>query len=400
MKRTLVLITAFWASLALAAQPSLAGRWEGYINQEGTADTFYYQLEVEQQGDFISGHSTSRSADGKTTARFQFSGTWDGVELIVQEVKQLAPNTPWCLKYIRLRYRHSAGMDYLEGEWKADGCTPGQVLLRRPASSVATKGHPAAIAGKWAGTLSQSDRDYGFYFEMSLSPGAEGQSYIVSEGNGGNAFLRLRWEYDEQASLFSFQEQEVSSKTDARWPWCIKSGTLKYRREGSRLVLEGSWSGYIEGFDMKTGPCASGKIYLERPLPSPAATQAQARVQAPYEAETGRKMTVARVLEVHSPNIKIRVWDNGVVDGDVATIFLNGERILNQYRVTKRRMGIIVTLKEDDNFLVLHAEDLGDIPPNTVAIAIDDGVKEQVIILSSNLQESGAILVRKFRLGN
>ena len=393
MKQLLALFMALSGAGALAAQPVLAGRWEGYITQAGTADQFYYQIELEQQGGQFSGRSLSRSADGSATARFQLSGAWDGQLLALQELKQLEPSNPWCLKYSRLHFRQEAGMDLLEGEWQADGCAPGQVRLSRPSSA-------PPLAGKWAGTLSQSDRDYGFYFEMELQPGAAGQSFIVSEDNGGSAFMRLRWELDERTASFAFRESEVSSKTDARWPWCIKSGELQFRQEGSRLVLEGSWSGYIEGFDMKTGTCASGKVYLEKPLPTPEGARAQARVQAPYEAETGRQMKVARVIEVQKPNLKIRVWDNGVVDGDVATLFLNGERILNQHRVTKRKVGINVTLKEEDNFLVLHAEDLGDIPPNTVAISIDDGVREQVLILNSNLQESGAVLVRQFRLGN
>lgn len=45
--------------------------------------------------------------------------------------------------------------------------------------------------------------------------------------------------------------------------------------------------------------------------------------------------------------------------------------------------------------MVLHADDLGDISPNTVAVSIDDGQREQVIIVSSNLAESGALMIRK-----
>ena len=44
--------------------------------------------------------------------------------------------------------------------------------------------------------------------------------------------------------------------------------------------------------------------------------------------ESKRTIKVERVLEVQSSSIKIKVWDNGTVDGDVATLFLNGERIL------------------------------------------------------------------------
>jgi len=196
----------------------------------------------------------------------------------------------------------------------------------------------------------------------------------------------------------SFRESEVMQKDDPRWPWCIKTGTLVYRREDNRLVLEGDWEGYIEGHDMESGACASGGLYLEKPVLSREVVQVQEAIEAPYQSEKHRKIKVQRVLEVSKPNIRIKIWDNGTVDGDVATLFLNGDRILHNHRVSKRRIGIPVSLQQSDNFLILHAEDLGDIRPNTVAVSVDDGEREQVIILSSNLEESGAVMIRQFRV--
>ena len=54
-----------------------------------------------------------------------------------------------------------------------------------------------------------------------------------------------------------------------------------------------------------------------------------------------------------------------------------------------------IQLREESNFLIMHANDLGDIAPNTVALSIDDGVKEQRLIVSSNLAESGAVLIKE-----
>ena len=82
------------------------------------------------------------------------------------------------------------------------------------------------LMAKWTGTLSQSDRDYGFYFEADPHEGRRGQSYIVSEYNGGSAFQNWNRRYDSIFQLLSFKELEVVSKTDPRWQWCIKSGTL------------------------------------------------------------------------------------------------------------------------------------------------------------------------------
>ena len=103
-------------------------------------------------------------------------------------------------------------------------------------------------------------------------------------------------------------------------------------------------------------------------------------------------------LEVQGSRLNIHVWDNGTVDGDRVTLFLNGERLLYNHYVNKHKMAIPVTLKQDNNFLILHAEDIGSITPNTVAVSVDDGVKEQTIILSSNLDFSGAVMIRRLKV--
>lgn len=392
------LIVMAFASSLLYGQ-SLSGEWEGYITQEGKADTFIYTVQLQQSGQGISGSSFSSTQDGQQYAHFSLTGYWDGQQLILQEVEQTAPESPkWCVKYATLKQRSLGGRLELSGRWRADGCTPGDMLLRRMKAGQPTAQAPKSqpsLTGKWSGSLSQSDRDYGFYIEFDLVGQGEGQSYIVSEDNGGSAHIRLDYEYQAANGQLHFQESAVVQKEDPRWPWCIKSGTLRYREEESRLVLEGPWQGYIEGHDLDSGPCANGQLYLEKALLTAANEQTRQSVGQAYEQDNQRSIKVQRVVDVKGPNVKIKIWDNGVVDGDIATLFLNGQRVLHRHLVTKRRIAIPVTLEQEANFLVLHADDLGDISPNTVAVSIDDGQREQVIIVSSNLAESGALMIRK-----
>ena len=114
-----------------------------------------------------------------------------------------------------------------------------------------------------------------------------------------------------------------------------------------------------------------------------------------YEIKTKREVDVERVLEVRNKTVRIRVWDNGTVDGDVVSIFLNGEQIVKNYRVTRQKHETIVKLDKPTNFIILHALNLGSISLNTVAASVDDGFEEQVVIISSNLDKSGAIMRKK-----
>lgn len=80
-------------------------------------------------------------------------------------------------------------------------------------------------------------------------------------------------------------------------------------------------------------------------------------------------------------------------DGDIISLNLNGEWILKDLKVTKTKEKVNIKLSKKKNILVLHAENLGDQPPNTAAISLYDGSKTQQIILNSDKGTSQAIKI-------
>ncbi|RMG83287.1 MAG: hypothetical protein D6714_10025 [Bacteroidetes bacterium] len=390
------LLPAFFFCLPflLTAQNDLSGTWSGLLFQNDKPDTFYYQINLTQKGDDLSGYSFSKNKDGQTAAQFQLVGTKKDDLYVLQEVKQLFPDQPkWCLKYLSLNYSNGV----LEGFWEADGCIPGTLRLTNAKFSSTPATAPFPL-GHWTGQVAQSDRDYGFFYELDLEADGKGTSTIVSEGNGGTARHALEWHIDEDTGNLILSETKLLEKSSPDWRWCMKSGNLKVTRDDLKTTLSGPWWGYIEGYTPQTGPCAPGQMYLEQIAPTPAIEIPAIPAFQPYVDATARTVKTGRVLEVGRPDIRIKVWDNGIVDGDILTLFLNGRKILNEYRVSKRKFSINVKLHQGINYLILHAEDLGKISPNTVAVSVDDGIKEQIVILSSNLKESGAVMIRTFEI--
>jgi hypothetical protein len=392
-KPNLLIIIYLIALQSIVTGQSLSGQWDGMVWQSNSQDTFSYHLQLQQQGEAISGQATSRSKDGKTSATFIISGRWADGQLQLQEVQQLSPKSPsWCLKFIKAQL--SEDQRTIEGSWLATGCQPGLMRMTRVGSY--EEELPFSYPGRWTGYLSQSDRDYGFYYELILEENGRGHSSIVSEGAGGEATHQLRWE--KTAEGIKFSEENVTERTEPEWKWCLKSGALQQDREDGTYQLSGSWAGYLEHKTPTTGVCAPGTVFLTKPVLTQTVQEYVDSHADVYHETTGRTVKVDRVLKVRSDNIRIKVWDNGIVDGDILTLFLNGQQILHEYRVNKRKWSIPVDVLHGDNLLILHADDLGDIPPNTVAVSIDDGVKEQIIVLSSNLRESGAILIQPFNV--
>jgi hypothetical protein len=102
----------------------------------------------------------------------------------------------------------------------------------------------------------------------------------------------------------------------------------------------------------------------------------------PPSAETNEERLISRtkilqnVIPVKGDSIELRFYDNAEIDGDSIAVFLNG-RLLKEHILLAEEayiMKIAVRDLQPDNELVMVAENLGTIPPNTslmVAIVED-----------------------------
>lgn len=105
----------------------------------------------------------------------------------------------------------------------------------------------------------------------------------------------------------------------------------------------------------------------------------------------GRRFNVQKTITSEREIIKISVWDKNKVDGDIISLYLNGELVLENFTVSHTKKEIEVQLHAGSNILVMHAINLGKVPPNTAALSINDGSKKKIITLVSDLKKSGAV---------
>ncbi len=84
----------------------------------------------------------------------------------------------------------------------------------------------------------------------------------------------------------------------------------------------------------------------------------------------GRVDKELRRIVVHDKKIKLHIYDNGTIDGDTISIYYNGRSILKNKGLTANP--IVVEIELDENItlhsIVLFAENLGSIPPNTALV--------------------------------
>lgn len=108
----------------------------------------------------------------------------------------------------------------------------------------------------------------------------------------------------------------------------------------------------------------------------------------------GRSISYIKELVVENPDITISLWDHGRQDGDIVSIYLNGEAVVSKHTLTYKKKQYEITLDTSKpNDLFLYAHNLGRFAPNTVSMEIRDGQMAENIILNSDLKSCEAILI-------
>ena len=108
----------------------------------------------------------------------------------------------------------------------------------------------------------------------------------------------------------------------------------------------------------------------------------------------GRNISYTKELVFNSNKLKVSIWDHGRQDGDIVSIYLNGNAVISKHSLTYLKNDFEIQLDPNtSNDLFLYAHNLGTAPPNTVAIEISDGTLSENIILNSDLKSCEAILI-------
>jgi hypothetical protein len=109
-----------------------------------------------------------------------------------------------------------------------------------------------------------------------------------------------------------------------------------------------------------------------------------------------RKVNPPQTVEISSDSILLSFYDNGVVDGDSISVYMNGENIVSNIKLTATATRKTIQLPNlDEVKLLLVAENLGSIPPNTGLVVIRDGENSYQLNFSADMQTNASIVLRK-----
>ena len=91
-------------------------------------------------------------------------------------------------------------------------------------------------------------------------------------------------------------------------------------------------------------------------------------------------------MRVESSIVEIQLYDHMIADGDIVSINFNGDWILEKEELESGSKTVKLQLnKEGKNFLLLHADNVGKRPPNTMGLSYKyHGEKKEIILKSDD----------------
>ncbi|HYF30037.1 MAG TPA: hypothetical protein VD993_02855 [Chitinophagaceae bacterium] len=174
---------------------------------------------------------------------------------------------------------------------------------------------------------------------------------------------------------------------------CIKTYDLTYSQNGKDEFLTGDFKGH--GADRRLA-CPPGRIVLQRMMQSEFPVQVRqndtlARIQQAIQLKP-REKEVVQTYILDTSHIKIELYDNAEIDNDTVSVFLNNTLLLYKKRLTDKALPLTVSAFPGTEYeLMMYAENLGSIPPNTALMVITSGKKRYELRVSSSEQKSAVV---------
>jgi hypothetical protein len=174
---------------------------------------------------------------------------------------------------------------------------------------------------------------------------------------------------------------------------CIKTYDLNYSKKGDQEELSGDWKGI---FSEKHQICPPGKIMLKKSLTSDFPVDIEqndtlASLQKSLHLQP-REKELLKTVAVNTPQIKIEFYDNAEIDHDTITVLINNKLLLYRQMLTDRPLTINFNAFPGVEYeLVMYADNLGEIPPNTALMMVTAGTRKMEVFLSSSEQRSATV---------
>ena len=193
----------------------------------------------------------------------------------------------------------------------------------------------------------------------------------------------------DSATLFIQENGIITFRLKEDCVPCIKTYKLTYHKgTGPEEQIRGSWStAGGKATDGKT-PCEPGSIILirfDKPSFKPEPKLPPALI--------ARKAELVKEIKVDTGTIKIDFYDNGQIDGDTISVYVNNMPAVTNKGISAKPVTISVRIDpiRPMQEVIMVGENLGTIPPNTALMIINAGDKRYQLYLTSDEKKNAMV---------
>lgn len=289
------------------------------------------------------------------------------------------------------------------------------------------------ISGVWNGYIKTPGSQ--LEYELAINSGDKqlnGYSLLIYLNDGIENIGIKKAKIKQTKKEIYFEDGELVYDNFTTQPRRIKMfGNLRLIIKDTTMILRGSFN--TRSIDFRDTKTYSGEVYLEKtykpltskmlvtmdeinykhellfartkkakPILPPVKTNSKMKDGGPAAPTilkpTERSIQTIGEITFSSDSLQLSVFDNGTVDGDTISMILNGKVLAEKIKLTTNAYRVTVPAKinaGDSLMLIMHAESLGLIPPNTGLLIIQDGTNRHEIRFEGDMQRSSAVVLRK-----
>jgi hypothetical protein len=117
-------------------------------------------------------------------------------------------------------------------------------------------------------------------------------------------------------------------------------------------------------------------------------------VSAPRVLRT-RANPLIKQIETGAGELTIDLYDNGEIDGDTVSVYHNNQLIVSKARLTQKPISFRVKVDAANAYheLIMVADNLGSIPPNTSLMIVTANDKRHKVFISSSEQKNAKVVI-------
>jgi hypothetical protein len=363
MKRFVLTVFTFLPAFSfLSSAQDITGIWRGYfITDDG--DQYRFEVQMEQSNNTLSGVTYSyreKQFYGKCTMTGNFSNS-SGNALIQEiktiEVKMSLANVA-CIQKCRLTYAKSGKEEFLEGTFssviertdslggrrKGDDCGGGKMILRKVITSdfyvepfLRKKNTPINNNPPLVKTNPVTNNTT---TKTTTKPPPTNQN----KNNPANT--------NKNTVLVKPKTDSVKVEVDPIQPEDKKDLTIRSNNKTPDILKK-------------------------------------------------RENSLVQTLTINSENVIVKLYDNGEIDDDTISVYLDNKLILSNKRLSTAAIAINLKMDESnpEHELVMVAENLGRIPPNTSLMIVTAGEQRFEVRITSTEQKNAMVRFKYVKPG-